>query len=599
MCGIAGFLFRPGKDRPDAARPLIEAIKHRGPNGIRVENGPGWSIGHARLSIIDLEGGWQPLHGADGAIVIGNGEIYNYLELKAEFALEGQLKTGSDFEPLLALYPKLGEAVFDRLRGMYGLCLLDASGDAFLVRDPFGIKPLYYLETPEGLAFASELRALLPLRDKTGLNDKAFTQVAAFNYAIEDETVFAGICRLVPGEILKIFQGQIVGRRLRPAFTPNLQNAPWVRRVDQAVAVMGLNRSACDEAVLDALDKVFEETIVVHQRADVPYGLFLSGGIDSASIATMMARVNSRPVVAYTCGFAVEGAKDERAQAERLAKSLKLDWHNVTFTHEDFWRLLPKVAWAFDEPTTDYATLPTFLLAEAAKDTLTVVLSGEGGDELFGGYSRYRKAMRPKIFGGKPSEPKGISAALAPHARQMALGTWREVARRARGGQGRLLGGLLGGQLADMATWLPSDLLLKLDRCLMANGLEGRTPFLDPAMAAFAARLPDSQKVSGRYGKVILRHWLERHCPAAEPWARKSGFTVPVADFIAPQAGRLAETLPVVLKDAPGLVPDQIRQVFTDEALKNHRWGLLSLGLWWLIHQEGEVPTKALSRLIS
>jgi len=329
---------------------------------------------------------------------------------------------------------------------------------------------------------------------------------------------------------------------------------------------------------LDRLDAVLEDSVRVHQRSDVPYGLFLSGGIDSAAIATLMARLNERPVTAYTCGFDTPGAKDERAQAERVAGALDLDWRETTFGEADFWRIAPEVAWALDDPTADYATLPTYKLAEAAKGTLTVVLTGEGGDELFGGYGRYRRALRPTWLGGRPAEPRTDDA----HA----LANWRDAARPPR---------LQAAQWADVATWLPNDLLLKLDRCLMAHGLEGRTPFLDREVAAFAFPLPDRMKVRGRYGKWLLRKWLARTCPAAEPWARKQGFTVPVDAWIAPRAEAIAQRLPA---------SEALRRLRPDAATQFRaggdgvRWPLLFFALWSLIHLQGASPSQALSALV-
>jgi asparagine synthase (glutamine-hydrolysing) len=311
----------------------------------------------------------------------------------------------------------------------------------------------------------------------------------------------------------------------------------------------------------------------------VPYGLFLSGGIDSAAIATLMARLNERPVTAFTCGFEAPGARDERAQAEKVARALDLDWRETSFGEEDFWRIVPEVAWALDDPTADYATLPTYKLAEAAKGTLTVVLTGEGGDELFGGYGRYRRALRPVWLGGRAAEPRTSDAA--------ALARWRDEARPPKG-----LTPLQAAQWADVATWLPNDLLLKLDRCLMAHGLEGRTPFLDPEVAAFAFPLPDRMKVRGRYGKWLLRKWLERTCPAAEPWARKQGFTVPVDAWIAPRAEAIASRLPTV---------EALRRTRPEAAAEFRaggegvRWPLLFFAVWSLIHLEDASPQEALA----
>ncbi|MEO6339896.1 MAG: asparagine synthase (glutamine-hydrolyzing), partial [Caulobacteraceae bacterium] len=459
MCGIAGVL---GADADGGrAKAMIDAIAHRGPDGIRVESGKGRALAHARLSIIDLAGGWQPLHAA-GSTVVGNGEIYNYLELIEEFGLGDRLATGSDFEPLLHLYALEGERVFQRLRGMYAFCLVGMDGRAFLVRDPFGIKPLYYAQGPAGLAFASEPQAFGKPRE---LAPEKAAELLALNYTVGEATAFAGVRRLAPGEIVEVRDGRIVAHQLRPALTA----AP----------------TAGDEtALLARLDAVLEDSVKVHQRSDVPYGLFLSGGIDSAAIATLMARLNTRPVTAFTCGFDAPGAADERAGAERVARALNLDWRETSFGEEDFWRIAPLVAAALDDPTADYAALPTYKLAEAAKGTLTVVLTGEGGDELFAGYGRYRRALRPALFGGRPAEPQ-VDAPFLADGGAAALASWRAAASPAGATP------LQQAQAADMATWLPNDLLLKLDRCLMAHGLEGRTPFLDPDVAAFAFNLPD------------------------------------------------------------------------------------------------------------
>jgi asparagine synthase (glutamine-hydrolysing) len=555
MCGIAGVL---GAEGP--VRPMIEALAHRGPDGVRWEPVANGVLAHARLSIIDLECGWQPLSAA-GSTVIGNGEIYNYIELAEEFGLKPQLATGSDFEPLLHLYAREGPAAFARLRGMYAFCLVGGDGRSWLVRDPFGIKPLYVMEKDGALAFASEPRAFVAAGWAEPLADpEAAEELIGLNYVLGERTLLAGVKRLAPGAVVEVTAGAPRAVESRPAWTPG-------------------PAAAGDEAgLVKALDRVLEDSVQVHQRSDVPYGLFLSGGIDSATVATLMARLNGRPVTAFTCGFDAPGAKDERAQAETVARALDLDWRETRFGEEDFWRVLPQVAWALDDPTADYATLPTYKLAEAARGTLTVVLTGEGGDELFGGYGRYRRALRPGWLGGRPAEPR--------EARPEVLARWRAEAKPPAG-----LSRLQAAQWADIATWLPNDLLLKLDRCLMAHGLEGRTPFLDPQVASFALSLPDRFKVRGRYGKWLLRKWLEAACPAAEPWARKQGFTVPVDAWIAPRArdiaGRIGGLKAVrALRDE-----DAVRSAFEGTA---ERWPLLFYAVWSLIHLEGAEPAEAL-----
>jgi asparagine synthase (glutamine-hydrolysing) len=589
MCGIAGLISDRSDNLAEAqavAARMIAALAHRGPNGIRVEAMPGLAVGHARLSIIDLEGGWQPLHHG-GDVLIGNGEIYNYLELATDFDLADRLATGSDFEPLLQLFPKLGEGVFQRLRGMYGLCLRPdptstGGAAALLARDVFGIKPLYTRQSAArsgdgreaATLFASEPRALFAADGaKPKLDPLRAQELLALNYTVGPSTIFEGVSRLPPGAVTSDpAQGAFVATTRAP--TP-----------------------ISEAAALTQLDALLEDSVRLHQRADVPYGLFLSGGVDSAAIATLMARLNSRPVTAFTCGFddanlASEGAVDERAAAERVARALNLDWRETRFGAEDFWRIAPEVALALDDPTTDFATLPTYRLAEAAKGVLTVVLTGEGGDELFGGYGRYRRALRPRWLGGRASEPQ-VFAPFLKDGGAGALARWREaVTPRPE------LTPLQQAQAADMETWLPNDLLLKLDRCLMAHGLEGRTPFLDPPTAEFAFQLPDRLKVRGRHGKWLLRKWLARHCPAADAWSRKKGFTTPVAGWIAPRAADLGPRIAAVQGVREVCDVEAVRAAFGKDGAPQTRWPLLFYALWWTIHIGGATASEAREAVI-
>ena len=309
MCGIAGQVG--GTDA--RAAQMIAALAHRGPDGLRVEALAGAEVAHARLSIIDLEGGWQPLHGA-GSTVIGNGEIYNYLELARDHQLTDVLATGSDFEPLLHLYAREGERAFERLRGMYAFCFLGGDGRAWLARDPFGIKPLYIMEHAGGLAFASEPRAFLKAGlMQTALDPEPARELLDFNYTLGARTLFQGLRRLAPGEVVEIRDGRIVSNWRRPwLLKPPLVPA---QAGTQAEASSRSQKTAAsghpmppslrgdERDMLSQLDTVLEDSVRVHQRSDVPYGLFLSGGIDSAAIATLMARLNERPVTAFTCGF--------------------------------------------------------------------------------------------------------------------------------------------------------------------------------------------------------------------------------------------------------------------------------------------------------
>ena len=580
MCGIAG-LLRPATgneteaadvmaaDRQAVSR-MIEAIAHRGPNGVRLEAGCDYAFAHARLSIIDLEGGWQPMR-AGALEVIGNGEIYNYLELIERHGLAGALATGSDFEPLLHLYARSGPAALGELRGMYGLCLRGDGVAPLLARDPFGIKPLYVRRgAGEALAFASEPRALV-VGERPIVMREAAEELLALNYVLGRRSIFQGVSRLAPGDVLDA--------RGDPLSPPPL--APALSRIRSPAVI-------AEAEALRRLDAVLEDSVAVHQRSDVPYGLFLSGGVDSAAIATLMARLNTRRVAAYTCGFDAAGASDERRAAERVARALDLDWRETRFGAEEFWRIAPQVAWALDDPTTDFATLPTWKLAEAAKDSLTVVLTGEGGDELFGGYGRYRRALRSRWLGGRPAEPQ-VRAPFLKDGGAAALQRWRDAARSPREGLTRLQR----AQASDMATWLPHDLLLKLDRCLMAHGLEGRTPFLDPEVATFALALPDRLKVRGRHGKWLLRRWLSRACPAADAFGRKKGFTVPVEAWIAPHARALAPRVAAVEGVRAICEAGAVEAVFRDDALAGSRWPLIFYALWWSLHIGGASTADA------
>ena len=575
MCGIAGVL---GGEQGEAAKAqayeMIAAIAHRGPNGIRVEQLAGATLAHARLSIIDLEGGWQPLHAA-GSTIVGNGEIYNYVELTEAFGLQGKLATGSDFEPLLHLYALEGEKAFARLRGMYAFCLMGGDGRTWLARDPFGIKPLYVC----GHRFASELRSLGPIT----LPRPAAEELLALNYVLTQPL------RVPPGALIPLsLEGRETrGEGDRAAVSEGVAEAPPPPLLSPWGSHPRSRSPRGEGELIDALDAVLEDSVRVHQRSDVPYGLFLSGGIDSSAIATLMSRLNSRPVTAFTCGFDIPEARDERGAAEKVARALNLDWRETTFTDDDFWRIAPEVASALDDPTTDYACLPTYKLAEAAKDTLTVVLSGEGGDELFAGYGRYRRALRPAWMGGRPAEPQ-IDAPFLKDGGMSALARWRAAAKPVAWQTP-----LQNAQAADIATWLPNDLLLKLDRMLMAHGLEGRTPFLDREVAAFAMGLPDRMKVRGRHGKWILRKWLERTCPAAVPWAKKKGFTVPVAAWIAPRAADIGPRVAACEGLAEVCDLEAVRAVFTDPAQAHNRWPLMFYALWWSIHVGGAGKAEA------
>lgn len=575
MCGIAGIMTQSAAPPPVAVLDgFLRALAHRGPDGEGRYEAPGLGLVQTRLAIIDLKTGDQPLYGPNGTALVANGEIYNYLELKPEFR-GAQFATHSDCEVPLFAFARDGVDFARDLRGMYAVALGDARDHAlYLTRDPFGIKPLYYAEIPGGIIFASEIQALTKSNlVKREIRPEAATELVQLQFTTGRQTIFAGINRVLPGETLTLRGGHIVERRRRAALPEGM---PVPRSEDEA---------------LKELDRVLMDSVMVHQRSDVPYGMFLSGGIDSSALIACMARLNERPVRAFTAGFPGTGVHDERARARSVAQAVGAEHIEVEVTEQHFWTHMPAIAAALDDPTADSAALPTYLLAAEAAKELKVVLSGEGGDEMFAGYGRYRSVMRSLWLGGRPMRRRGFLDGL---------GVLRDISAHWRDGiasaERRIasLGGtrLQQAQAVDCADWLPEDLLLKVDRCLMAHGVEGRTPFLDPGIANFAYPLPDRLKISGGLGKYLLRRWLERALPVAEPFSRKRGFTVPVAEWIAPRARALA---PLIAKSA-GVAeichPERVKALFEDFGARGGKrggqacWQLLFYALWHAVHVE-------------
>jgi asparagine synthase (glutamine-hydrolysing) len=585
MCGIAGIMTCHGDAAPGRLlRAMGAALAHRGPDGDGHYRSGDVGMVQARLAIIDLATGDQPLYEPGGAALVANAEIYNYVELRREFP-ESVFATQSDCELPLHLYRRHGLDFTGHLRGMYAIALHDpAAGRLVLARDPFGIKPLYYAETPQYFAFASEPQALIQAGViESELAAPARNALLQMQFTTGRDTIFAGIKRVLPGETIVVRQGRIVERRRQEALPTGGPVA-----IDEEEAVQ-------------RLDSALADSVLVHQRADVPYGMFLSGGIDSTAVLVMMARLAERPVRAFTVGFAGNDDTDERPAARAAALAVGAEHVEILFDEEDFWSLLPAVASAVDDPATDYAMLPTYKLAAAAQaDGLKVILSGEGGDELFGGYGRYRSVMRPWWAGGRMPRARGILDDLGLLRGEMT--GWRDGIAAAEtlateGGRNRLQI----AQAVDCADWLPNDLLTKLDRCLMAHGVEGRTPFLDPAVAALALRLPDELKIRRGLGKWLLRRWLAQQLPAAQPLARKRGFTVPVGRWI---AARAAEIGPLVARSEAVRElcdPEGVARVFAAAAQKRAgraAWTLLFFALWHRRHIEGrELPPDTAAAL--
>ena len=573
MCGIAGLMRRAGSevDIDRVAPAMMAALTHRGPDGNGVRLLDGIALIHTRLAIVDPAGGRQPLISGDGVALVANAEIYNDPELRR--ALATDFETGSDCESALHLYRRDGVEFARGLRGMFALALHDpARRRLVLARDPFGIKPLYYAEIAAGFVFASEPQAIVASGlVRAELNTAARDEVLALQFSSDRETVFADILRVLPGETLVVEDGRIVARHHVPAITAT----PSVQRNDD---------DACA-----AFDAAWRDSVRAHQRADVPYGLFLSGGIDSAAVLAMMARLNTQPVLAFTAAFPGTRAHDERAAAKAVAAAAGAIHVEIEMGSADFWASLPAIAAALDDPVADYAVVPTYLLAKQAVRDVKVILTGEGGDEMFAGYGRYRAAVRPIL----PKRPWRRSILAGFDGLRAPLGRWRRAVDAAEHAvEGAGFRGIGAAQALDCATWLPGDLLTKLDRCLMAHGVEGRVPFLDPAVANLAFALPDRLRVRGQ-GKWLVRRWLARNFPAARAAMPKRGFTVPVAEWIAAEGKRLG---PLVARE-PGIAalcrPGTVEALFADLGVsgKGHMaWTLLFYALWHRRHMLGLAP---------
>lgn len=579
MGGIAGLALRAGASAPGATLDaLARALAHRGPDGGGHHVAGNVALAHRRLAVIDRGAGDQPLF-AGAAALVADGAVHNHVELRERHGL--RCATGSEWEPPLHLWRRDGVAFADLLRGSYAIALHDrAARQAVLVRDPFGVKPLYLAEVAGGIAFASEPQALVA----AGLvaprvRAEARAELLQVQFTTGAETIFEGIRRVLPGETVVIADGAITGRHRRPALPEGGPEA-----IDA-------------EAALARLGAALEESVALHQRGGLPCGLFLSGGVDSAAVLAMMARLKAGgggpPVLAFTAVFDIPGAADEHAAAAAVARAAGARHVTVLVDEAMVWRHLPEIVACMDDPAADYAIIPTWFLARRARRDVRGVLTGEGGDEILGGYGRYRAAMRPWWLGGKAPRAHGSFDRLGEVLREPLSG-WRDgiaAAEAASATPGRTR--LMAAQAAEVADWLPNDPLIKLDRCLMAHGLEGRAPLLDPAIAAACFRLPDALKVQGHTGKWLLRQWLARHFPAAEPFRPKQGFTVPIGAWIEGVGARLG---PLVAAQ-PGVAeiarPDRVAALFRHAAEK-HRgfaaWHLLFYALWHRRHVEGRRP---------
>ena len=620
MCGLVG-LFDSRGQRP-IDRTLLQlmndTLTHRGPDEGGLHIAPGVGLGHRRLSIIDLASGRQPLFNEDGSVaVVYNGEIYNHGELAATLRQRGHtFRTRCDTEVIVHAWEEWGPACVDHFRGMFAFAVYDANaGSLFLARDRLGIKPLYYTLLEDGrLAFASELKALLRLPDlPRQLDPLAVEDYFALGYVPEPRSIYRGVHKLAAGHRLTV-------RRGRPTAAPECY---WD---------VSFERRACgSEAELAVeLEARLREAVAMRLVAEVPLGAFLSGGVDSSAVVSCMARSQEQPVNTCAIGFA-ESGYDESAYAQRVAERYATNHHAKQVARDDFELidLLPRI---YDEPFADSSAIPTYRVCGEARRHVTVALSGDGGDELFAGYRRYRwhryeemvrarlgQGVRGPLFGWlgraypkadwapKPLRAKTTFQALA---RDTADGYCESVSMLSEPVRDRLYSaafkrelqgyravetirdtiaraptddGLSQVQYADFKTYLPGDILTKVDRASMAHGLEVRVPVLDHEFVDWSGGIPSDLKLRGREGKYIFKQAMAPWLPHDLMYRPKMGFAVPMADWL--RSGPVAERARArlqspALADSGVVDPDAVARLLDRHAsgLSDHTqpiWALL------------------------
>jgi asparagine synthase (glutamine-hydrolysing) len=567
VCGITGIVDIRGSREPDRdlLRRMNDSQRHRGPDGEGEHFEPGVALGHRRLAIIDLATGQQPLYNEDRSVVIVfNGEIYNYQQLIPELqALGHTFHTRSDTEVIVHGWEQWGERVVDRLRGMFAFALWDRNRQTlFLARDRLGVKPLYYSLLADGhLIFGSELKSLLACDIDRRLDRHATMDYLTLGYVPEPRSIFMGVRKLPAGHTLCIRRG---------AEMPEPRRYWDVR--------FTLDASASDEQACEELSQKLRESVRLRLIAEVPLGAFLSGGIDSGAVVSTMAAVSSEPVNTCTIGFD-EAAFDESALALQVAQHYATRHHADRVDTEDF-DLVDPLARIYDEPFADSSAMPTYRVCGLARRHVTVALSGDGGDEVFGGYGRYRTHLREeRMRAGLPNWARGTVVsglasvyprfAGAPRFLRMrpllealardAVGAYLHEVSVVRSEQlGELLApefvSSLGGyttldlfrrhaanaqtddplaliQYLDMKTYLVDDINTKVDRASMAHSLEVREPLMDHELVEWMGRMPSSLKVRNGHGKYLLKRAMQGRLPDEIIHRRKTGFAVPLAQW--------------------------------------------------------------------
>jgi asparagine synthase (glutamine-hydrolysing) len=638
MCGITGLADLRDQRPVDEAllRQMNMILRHRGPDGEGYHIEPGLGFGHRRLSIIDLAGGKQPLYNEDRTVVVTfNGEIFNFNEIESELVRRGHIfRTRSDTEVIVHAWEEWGVECLQRFNGMFAFALWDQrQKQLFLARDRLGVKPLFYAELPDGrFAFASELKSLLIIPGLAHhIDPRAVEDYFAFGYVPDPKTIYRDISKLEPGTYLLARRGEGRFRIVRYWDVP-LDSEPWSGR--QLEDVKQELRNRLKEAVRKRL------------VSDVPLGAFLSGGIDSSAIVAMMREIGADHILTCSIGFA-ESRYDESEFAEMVAR-IKATDHKREIVEPSDYALVDKLVGLYDEPYADSSAIPTYRVCQLARRHVTVALSGDGGDENFVGYRRYRlfsfeeqlrrlmpHKLRAAVFGplgalypkldwaprvlrGKTTLQALARSSVEAYLHGVEITPERLRRQMFSPEMTRELGGHRAGHLfqqhvgnksfssplslvqyLDFKTYLPGDILTKVDRASMAHGLEVRTPFLDYELVEWAARLPAQMKLRGGVGKHILKESLRPLLPEQILDRSKMGFAVPLDVWF---RGSLKDQIADVVR-GPRLAgsgmfnPSVLRRLVDDHQShrRNHSavlWSLLMFDGFLRKHQETSVTTR-------
>lgn len=615
MCGIAGLVYndRCSTVEPEVLKRMCTVIRHRGPDdtGLMVQGRVG--IGMTRLSIIDVAGGHQPIHNEDKSVyIVFNGETYNYKELRENLKKKGhRFYTSSDTEVIVHLYEEYGEECVQYLRGMFAFAIWDKKKEQlFIARDRLGIKPLHYYDDGKRLLFSSEIKSILQVPGvQRQMQPSALVKYIPFGYVPDPETMFKGICKLPPGHSLTYKRGKISIKRY--------WNVEYKYEKVQK-----------EEFYVERLLEILSEAVKMRLISEVPLGAFLSGGVDSSMIVALMAKQMTEPVKTFSIGFENQ-SYNELKYARMVAEQYGTD-HHEEIVNPDAESIILDLVRQFDEPFSDSSAIPTYYVSKMAKKAVTVVLSGDGGDELFGGYNHYQEGnlsrfanLIPDLF--KRTILKNLSKVLPEWSpglntlRFMACNENERIVRKYSRGLSSIhneifsreiceqvattdpsetilqyidevsgMDNLSKLQYLDTKTYLPCDILTKVDRTSMMVSLEVRVPILDHHLVEFAATIPPELKIKGMNTKYIMKKAAERLIPKEVIYRPKQGFGVPIGSWIKKDWSEMAHEL--VLSDR-AVKRNNFNPKFLETVMSEHRsgrrdhnyiiWTLMMLELWY------------------